>query len=261
VPAPVDTPTQSTFGSYLEKRNPSGLGWKRRFFTIDETQGVIFYFKNMESPNSLGMIRIAHVERVAPNDRGKFCFALEMRNSRVYYLDAASDSLRADWIRRIQLCRKADQEAKFYETINRPISVKMENVPVHISEESLNEFTLCGTLSKLGVTGGWRKRYFDYSAHDNVLSYRTKKGKQKELGNIHLRKILSVKRGAVGKDANRCFELESAMRVYYLRAANEFERELWVQTILSEMEHLKSQNLDQVKEIVSSFMITNSIVC
>jgi hypothetical protein len=204
----------------------------------------------MESPNSLGMIKLNHVLEFASCDRGAFCFELRMKNGRVYYLDAASDASRTEWMRRIQLCKKSDSDqvpSGMTRTSSRPISVKVQNLD--ISDEMLVNFDLCGTLSKLGVTGGWRKRYFDYSAHDNVLSYRTKKGKTKELGNIHLRKIMSVKRGNV----DRCFELESPMRVYYLRANNAFERELWVRALESEIENLKSQNLDHVQFIVSKF--------
>jgi hypothetical protein len=216
----------------LQKKDPRGLLWKKRWFVIDETS--IYYFESKDSGKSLGKIPLQDVKGVVA-EKKKYCFTIQTNTGRDYLLAAENQPACDQWVEQVK------QALTPFSSFVSDLKNKATRTASIISQSE--EFNLCGDLKKLGEVGGWRKRYFDYSPEDHTLSYRIKKGKP-PLGNIHLDRVQSVEEISKKRKGKlkKYIQLTTSNRNFILKAANEKLRQLWLETLKKEVEFIQKLN-------------------
>jgi hypothetical protein len=222
-PLALQGSSKTVFSSYLLKRNPYGVGWKKRWFTIDHD---IYYFETAESAKALGKISINDIVSISRSNKKTNAFKIKLTTGRTFLLAADSKLLCEDWLLRVKIAMNPYNQ----------FSAKS-------SEKKEDDFTLSGHLKKIGTRGNWKKRYFDYSTDDHVLTYRTKKDKE-ALGNIHLQKVTGILKGAnekISQDkADLCFQIQTQTKTFYLQATTTSVCNLWIATLRKEVAFVRS---------------------
>lgn len=217
------------YASNLFKKNPKGLAWKKRWFVLDDTN--IFYFEDKDSSKSLGKIALADVLDVT-SEKNKF--DLKTSSGRNYKLRAETEQSCSEWTLMIR-------RAVFTQT-------KRQSVSLVSPTES---FDLCGKLKKLGITGGWRRRHFEYSPEDHTLSYKVKPGKP-ILGSIHLDRVLDIETTVsqkVSRSKNHlCFQIVTGTRNFILQAENAEMHLAWTTTLKREVEFIRNLHNEEKAE-------------
>jgi hypothetical protein len=229
------------FSSYLQKKNPRGLIWKKRWFSLED--GAIYYFEDQSSSKSLGKISLDDIQDVVTQEK-KVKFTISTKG-REYVLKADSEQMCIEWI---SMIKKALFRSGKKQSISRAsVSGRMEHLVLE------QQFDLCGELKKLGVTGGWRKRYFDYSPDDHTLSYRVKKKSKSSLGSIHLDRVISIETVVSGKISKRnhnlCFQIVTQSRNFILQAPNDAMFKLWTKTLQTEVQFIQTMQ-EREEELV-----------
>ncbi len=207
-----------------KKKTRHSLVKKRRWFILRD--GAIYYFERKTSSKSLGKIQLSDIKDITVNGRS---FVIQT-STRDYFLAADTVELCEEWITHINHAM-----SPFYQfEAEQKRSARAELF-------QSRSFNLCGELYKLGVSGGFKKRYFEYMPEEHTLSYMIAPGKP-SLGRIHLDKVLSLKRGSSrdGKNHERLFRMVTPGRIFVLRADTEDMCELWYDTLLTEIEFIKN---------------------
>ncbi len=228
------------YSGFLDKKNPYGIGKKRRWFTIED--GNIFYFDKKESSRSLGKICLQEVRDIVPVPKSKTNFVIQTV-SRDYILMAENSALCEEWMANIRLAMSPYSQHE--------ASAKKAARAEFLASNN-DGFNLCGKLKKLGPNGGWRKRLFEYTPEEHTLSYRAKNGKS-ALGYIHLDKVLSVEKGVSPKISKKshqkCIQIFTPGRNFILKAPDDTMCDLWYQTLLTELDFIKQLNEEEQQDV------------
>jgi len=81
---------------YLFKKNPAGIGFKKRWFQLNDL--ILYYFETDKSSASKGKIELMNVLEVTPEPTSKVQFSVKMSDrSRVYVLQTTEPDERDFW--------------------------------------------------------------------------------------------------------------------------------------------------------------------
>jgi len=62
--------------------------WRKRYFRLYKTEGVVAYFKNDADMNQLGEVSVAGAFMIdVRDDIGKLCFTITMKTSGICFCD------------------------------------------------------------------------------------------------------------------------------------------------------------------------------
>eukprot|EP01130_Rhizamoeba_saxonica_P002278 TRINITY_DN12116_c0_g1_i1.p1 TRINITY_DN12116_c0_g1~~TRINITY_DN12116_c0_g1_i1.p1 ORF type:complete len:1609 (-),score=370.52 TRINITY_DN12116_c0_g1_i1:51-4877(-) len=208
---------QIKYEGYLNKKNPFGVGWKKRWFYITE-EDILYYKEKPSSSDVLGSVHMDKVFSVNESDQ-KLQFHIDT-DSRTFLLQARTVAEKTDWIN----------------YLNKSIP---DDTDVLLNDERFDHLletqnTLSGYLLKKNPNGvGWKKRWFDITG-DSLCYYKEENGRQlRKINLCDISKVVKEKKndkGILKKEESCVLEIHDshANRIYYLTASTPQERDEWV---------------------------------
>jgi hypothetical protein len=216
-----DDLTPTHFESFLSKRGHQNTDWKERWCVYH--LGTMSYYRSDVETEPAGCIPIEDISKIFsfvesdPDPDHAYCFKVETVENKVFIFSAAIEELRKEWITMLQ--RNMDQ---------LPPDAKLPR------GFDFSGFDRIGPLWKRGEGNkAYKKRFFGLRGKE--LLYFESQDNRALLGVIDLVVVTNVFEGDAPSQPNPAAELEfglqTATRVYQLKAANQQDLEEWLQAL------------------------------
>jgi len=98
---------------YLEKKNPSGIGWKKRFFVLELERSLLSYYTDLSRRFYKGGIYIPNT--ISPSVGRDHSFYI-LSKGRKYILKAPSTESQKEWIKAISNCNSIANAKDLFKT-------------------------------------------------------------------------------------------------------------------------------------------------